>query len=285
MPACHAGGREFESRPFRKKPRFIGAFFVLSPSQSIPSRVLSQLSLIHAIILFGAAFILGLSKSGIKGISIIIVAMLVFVFGAKPSTGILLPMLIVGDIFAVIYYHRHAQWKYLIRLLPFMVIGVLLGTWAGDLLTEEAFRKGMAAVILLAVIVMFLWDKRKSKSVPQHIGFAGIMGLTAGFTTMVGNLAGSFANIFFLAMRLPKDAFIGTTAWLFLIINLFKVPFHIWSWETINLETIQVSVVTIPAIFLGLFVGIRILKKVNDALFRKFTLLMTAIGAIIIYLT
>lgn len=247
--------------------------------------MLSTISNVDFIILFLAAFILGLSKSGIKGISIIIVAMLVFVFGAKPSTGILLPMLIVGDIFAVIYYHRHAQWKYLIKLLPFMALGVILGTWVGDTLTEEAFRKGMAAVILLAVIVMFLWDKKKSKNVPQHIAFAGVMGLTAGFTTMVGNLAGSFANIFFLAMRLPKDAFIGTTAWLFLIINLFKVPFHIWSWKTINIETIQVSAITIPAIFLGLFVGIHLLKRVNDALFRKFILVMTGIGAIIIYLT
>lgn len=247
--------------------------------------MLEQLSLLNLLILFAAAFILGLSKSGIKGISIVIVAMLVFVFGAKPSTGILLPMLIVGDIFAVIYYHRHAQWKYLIRLLPFMALGVLLGTWIGDTLTEETFRKSMAAVILIAVLVMFWWDKRKSKQVPKHIGFAGIMGLTAGFTTMVGNLAGSFANIFFLAMKLPKDAFIGTTAWLFLIINLFKVPFHIWSWGTITDQTIQVSAVTIPAIFLGLFVGIRILKRVNDALFRKFILLMTGVGAIIIYLT
>ncbi len=247
--------------------------------------MLGQLTALDLFILLSAAFVLGLSKSGIKGISSIIVAMLVFVFGAKSSTGVLLPMLIVGDIFAVIYYHRHAQWKYLIRLLPFMMVGVLLGTWIGDSLTEEIFRKSMAGVILFSVMVMFWWDQRKSKNVPKHIGFAGVMGLTAGFTTMVGNLAGSFANIFFLAMRLPKDAFIGTTAWLFLIINLFKVPFHIWSWETIRLETIQVSAVTIPAIFLGLYFGIRILKKVNDILFRRFILIMTGLGAIIIFFT
>ncbi|OEK01178.1 hypothetical protein BFP97_06480 [Roseivirga sp. 4D4] len=247
--------------------------------------MLGQLNALDLFILFSAAFVLGLSKSGIKGISIIIVAMLVFVFGAKSSTGILLPMLIIGDIFAVIYYHRHAQWKYLIRLLPFMMFGVILGTWIGDSLTEEIFRKSMAGVILFSVLVMFWWDQRSSKHVPKHLGFAGIMGLTAGFTTMVGNLAGSFANIFFLAMRLPKDAFISTTAWLFLIINLFKVPFHIWSWETITLQTIQVSAVTIPAIFVGLFFGIRILKRVNDKLFRRFILVMTGLGAIIIFFT
>ncbi len=247
--------------------------------------MLSALSIVDIITVAAAAFVLGLSKSGIKGISIIIVALMVFVFDAKASTGILLPMLIVGDIFAVIYYNRHAQWKYLFRLLPFMMAGVIIGTLVGDNLPEYAFRKSMAIVIFISVLVMFWWDQRKSKNVPQHISFAGVMGLTAGFTTMVGNLAGSFANIFFLAMRLPKDAFIGTTAWLFLIINLFKVPFHVFSWGTIDWQTIQVSMAFIPAIFIGLFVGIRILKRVNDALFRKFILLMTAIGAILIFFT
>ena len=247
--------------------------------------MLSSFSSLDWVILLSAAFVLGLSKSGIKGISIIIVALMVTIFEAKASTGVLLPMLIVGDIFAVIYYNRHAQWKYLIRLLPFMMVGVVLGTLLADDMEDYLFRKLMAVVILFSVLVMFWWDQRKSKTVPTHISFAGVMGLTAGFTTMVGNLAGSFANIFFLAMRLPKDAFIGTTAWLFLIINLYKVPFHIWSWGTINEQSIVASAVTIPAILLGLYVGIKILKRVNDALFRKFILVMTAIGAILIFFT
>ncbi len=211
--------------------------------------------------------------------------MLVFVFGAKASTGILLPMLIVGDIIASIYYNRHTEWKYLIRLMPFMMIGVILGTWVGHGMNEEVFRRSMAIVIFIAVVIMWWWDHRKSKYVPEHIGVAGVMGLIAGFTTMVGNLAGSFANIFFLAMRLPKNQFIGTTAWLFLIINLFKVPFHIFSWGTITWDTLKVDLVTIPTICLGLFVGIRVLKRVNDSLFRKFILIATAAGAILIYFT
>lgn len=247
--------------------------------------MLSALSTLDLFIVAMAAFILGISKSGVKGISIIIVALMVLVFEAKASTGILLPMLIVGDIFAVIYYNRHAQWKYLIRLMPFMMAGVIVGTLVGDDMPEYVFRKSMAVVIFISVVVMFWWDQRKSKKVPQHISFAGIMGLTAGFTTMVGNLAGSFANIFFLAMRLPKDAFIGTTAWLFLIINLFKVPFHVFSWGTISWATLQVSLLFVPAIFLGLFIGIRILKRVNDQLFRKFILFMTGLGAILIFFT
>jgi len=209
--------------------------------------------------------------------------MLVFIFGAKESTGILLPMLIVGDIFAVIYYNRHAQWRFLWKLLPSMVAGVIFGTWVGEIIPEEAFRKSMAAIILISIIMMVWWEKRASKSVPDNLGFASALGLTAGFTTMVGNLAGSFANLYFLAMRLPKNAFIGTTAWLFLIINIFKVPFHIFSWETINADSIKISLITVPFIFLGLFTGVRILKKVNEKMFRNFIFLATAIGAILIF--
>lgn len=247
--------------------------------------MLAQLSTIDWISIVGSALVLGISKSGIKGISIINVALMALVFGAKASTGILLPMLLVGDIFAVIYYNRHAQWKYLIRLLPFMMLGVVLGALIGENLSEEVFRRSMAIIIFISVIVMFWWDQRKSKQVPSHIGFAGVMGLSAGFTTMVGNLAGSFSSIFFLAMRLPKNAFIGTTAWLFLMINLFKVPFHVFSWGTVTLETLKVDAVLLLPILLGLFIGIKILKKVNDALFRKFILIMTGLGAVLIYFT
>lgn len=247
--------------------------------------MLSDLNFTQLSFLCLAGFILGLSKSGIKGISIIIVAILVFVFGAKTSTGILLPMLIVGDIFAVIYYHRHAQWKYMWKLLPAMVVGVVLGTWVGDIVPEEVFRKSMAGIILLSLIMMIWWENRASKRVPDSAAFGGVMGLTAGFTTMVGNLAGSFANLYFLAMKLPKNAFIGTTAWLFLIINVFKVPFHIFSWETINLGSIWVSLVSVPFIFLGLFSGVKILKRINEKHFRNFIFLATGVGAILIFLT
>lgn len=247
--------------------------------------MLQDLSLLDIATVSVAAFILGLSKSGIKGISIIIVAMLVFVFGAKASTGILLPMLIIGDVFAVIYYNRHAQWSFLFKLLPPMIIGVLVATYVGERIPEDLFRKSMAIIILVSVVMMIWWDKRKSKDVPDNLLFAGAFGFTAGFTTMIGNLAGSFANLYFLAMQLPKNAFIGTTAWLFLIINIFKVPFHIWSWETISWSTAIVSFSFAPFIFLGLFIGVRLLKKVNDRLFRRFILLATAVGAILIFLT
>ena len=86
------------------------------------------------------------------------------------------------------------------------------------------------------------------------------MGIFAGFTTMVGNLAGAFSNIYFLAMRLPKNAFIGTAAWLFFIINIFKVPFHIWFWQTINKASFFTSLELMPFEIFGLISGVQIPK-------------------------
>lgn len=231
-----------------------------------------------------AGMVLGISKAGIKGISIIVVTLLALIFGGKVSTGILLPMLTMGDIFAVWYYRRHAQWPYLQKLLPWMMIGVLLGVWIGKDLPEDLFRQGMAIIILGSVIMMYWWEQKKDKQVPEHWWFAGTMGSAAGFTTMIGNLAGAFSNIYFLAMRMPKNEFIGTAAWLFFIINLFKLPFHIWVWETVSWQSLSLNIRLFPAVFLGLLLGVFLVKKIKDATYRHMILLLTALGALLILL-
>jgi len=231
-----------------------------------------------------AAFIIGVSKSGVKGTAIIAVTFMALAFETKASTGLVVPLFIVGDIFAVIYYNRHAQWKYIIRFLPWVFLGVFIGNFIGKDLNEATFKIGMAIVILGSVIMMYWWDRRKSKAVPKHWAFAGLMGLLAGITTMIGNLAGSFANIFFLAMRLPKNEFIGTAAWLFFIINIFKLPFHIWSWGTITSDSLLLDLKLVPAIILGLFAGVQLVKIIKEDFYRKMILILTALGAVAILL-
>ncbi|AUP79739.1 sulfite exporter TauE/SafE family protein [Flavivirga eckloniae] len=228
-----------------------------------------------------AVFLLGLSKSGIKGIGIIIVVMLAFVFGEKASTGVLLPMLIAADIFAVIYYNRHAQWGYVKKLMPWMIIGVLIGVWIGNDISETVFKRIMAVIIIFSVLIMFYTENRKTTKIPTNKWFSGTAGFLAGFTTMVGNLAGPVSNIYFLAMRLPKNEFIGTAAWLFFIINVFKLPFHFFVWKTINKETLILNSVLIPAIIIGFFVGVAIVKLISNINYRRFILIVTAAGGII----
>ncbi|MBO0591115.1 sulfite exporter TauE/SafE family protein [Cellulophaga sp. E16_2] len=242
----------------------------------------SNISQSSWILAFLAAIILGISKSGIKGIAIIIVTLMAIAFGAKESTGLIVPLLIAGDIFAVIYYNRHTQWSYILRFLPWMISGVLIGVVIGKELDEETFKFGMSFIILGSVVMMYWWDRRKSKSVPTHWAFAGSIGIMAGITTMIGNLAGAFSNIFFLAMRLPKNEFIGTAAWLFFIVNVFKLPFHIFVWETITPDTLWINLKLVPGILIGLLIGVRLVKIIKDEFYRKMILILTAIGALLI---
>jgi hypothetical protein len=163
-----------------------------------------------------------------------------------------------------------------------MIFGVLVGVIGGVYISENLFKYGMAGIILFSVSLMYYWENKKDKKIPKHWFFSSSMGTLAGFTTMVGNLAGAFSNIYFLAMRLPKNAFIGTAAWLFFIINSFKIPFHIWSWQTINKVSILKSIELVPFVILGLFVGVVLVKKINEDAFRKLILILTALGGVLI---
>ena len=240
-----------------------------------------HLTLFSFLIAFLAALLLGMGKAGIKGLGVVIVLIMAIVFGGKPSTGVLIPLMIIADVFAVFYYHRHTQWQYLIKLLPTMFLGVLIGVWIGNDISEVLFKQIMAVLILITLAVMVIMEKKKSNDIPSHWTFSSGMGLLSGITSMIGNLAGSFADIYFLAMRLPKNEFIGTAAWLFFIINVFKLPFHIFIWKTVTTETLVLNSVLIPAVIIGFFLGAYIVKLISNVNYRRFILIVTAIGGVI----
>jgi len=241
-------------------------------------------SLTHWVLILLAAFIIGLSKAGLKGIDMLNITIMAIVFGGKASTGVVLPLLCVADIMAVIYYNRHVEWTHFWKLMPWMMIGVLIGVYVGKDLDETVFRRMMAIIIMLTVIVMIALEFRKNAIMPANKLFAAGMGLVAGFTTMLGNLAGAFSNIYFLAMRMPKNSFIGTAAWVFLVINLFKLPFQVFYWKNITAGTLQTDLFLLPALMLGFWAGIKIVAKIEDDNYRKIVIVLTLIGAVVIFL-
>jgi uncharacterized protein len=230
------------------------------------------------------AMLVGVSKSGLNSVSIITVSILAWLFGSKISTGILLPMLICADILAVFYYKRHAKWQLLGRLAPWVVLGILVGVWVGKDLNEALFKKMMATIVFIIVIALFWFEKRPLKEVPHSKWFSGIMGIATGFTTMVGNQAGGFTNVYFLSMRLSKNDFIGTNAWLFLFINLFKLPFHIFSWQTVNAHSIVINLTLLPFLIIGFYIGIYIVERIVDERYRQVILWLTAAATLFVIL-
>lgn len=231
-----------------------------------------------------AAFIIGLSKAGVKGLDMMNVALMAIVFGGKASTGVVLPLLCLADMMAVRYYHRHAQWEHFWKLLPWMVVGILVGVYVGKDLNEIVFRRIMALIIICIVVIMLVLEFSKRISVPHNKAFAAVMGITSGFTTMIGNLAGALSNLYFLALRMEKNDFIGTAAWLFLVINLFKVPFQVFSWKNITPATLWIDLLLLPALVLGFLGGLRIVSRIRDDSYRKVVIVLTLIGAVFIFL-
>jgi len=228
-----------------------------------------------------ASLLIGMSKGGIKGLGILIVIMLAHVYGEKPSTGIMVPLLIAADILAVIYFKKHVKWKYLVKFMPAMFVGVVVATYVAEGWDDALFKKWMSGIILISVAYMIYVEYRNIHINTSNKLISNGLGFTAGFTTMIGNLAGPFANLFFLATRIPKNELIGTTAWVFFIINIFKVPFHVYKWETISMTTLQINLDLLPSVFIGFFIGIKLVDKISDQVYRKFLLSVTAIGALL----
>jgi uncharacterized membrane protein YfcA len=230
------------------------------------------------------AFIIGLSKAGLKGIDMMNVVIMAIVFGAKESTGIVLPLLCAADVLAVLYYNRHARWSHVFKLIPWMVAGIVIGNFLGKDMNEPVFRKIMALIIVLTVLIVVIMEIRKTIVMPTNKLFVATMGLSAGVTTMLGNLAGAFSNLYFLAMRLPKNDFIGTAAWVFLLINFFKLPFQVFYWKNINGDTLYMDLLLLPVMVIGFWLGLKVVAKIKDDGYRRVVIALTLAGAIFIFL-
>jgi uncharacterized membrane protein YfcA len=245
--------------------------------------ILSLFSVTNWLLILLSAFIIGLSKAGLKGIDMMNVTIMAIVFGGKASTGVVLPLLCAADILAVFYYNRHAEWKHFWKLIPWMVIGILVGVYVGKDLDEVVFRRIMATIIILTIVILVSLEFRKSFQMPSNRLFAASMGLVAGFATMLGNLAGAFSNVYFLAMRMPKNNFIGTAAWVFLVINLFKLPFQVIYWHNITLSSLKTDLVLLPALLLGFWLGIKMVARIQDDRYRRLVFVLTIVGALVIF--
>jgi len=228
---------------------------------------------------------IGLSKAGFNGITTVIVPFTALTFGAKESTGLTLPLLCFADIAAVIYYNRHTEWKYILRLLPWTLTGFVTAILIDRLVPVTAFKYLLGGSIILGLAVMVWNDLRgKDKPAPSAWWFSALFGIAGGFSTTIGNVAGPVMAVFLLSMRLPKNNFVGTSAWFFLIINYLKLPVQIFLWKNITADTLIMDATLIPFILAGLFAGIVLVKKISEPIFRKVIFVLTLISTVFLFI-
>lgn len=224
------------------------------------------------------ALLIGMAKTGVHGAGMFSVPILAIVFGGQLSSGVMLPILMMADVMGVWYYRKHASWPHLKLLFPWAAAGVIAGTLAGFFMDETIFRVFMGITIIISVVIM-IWLEQKPHQVPTARWFGALSGIAGGFTSMVGNLASSVMAVYFLSVRLPKNIFIGTTAWFFLAVNAFKVPFHIFFWKTISWDIVVLDLMLLPLIVIGALAGIWVVRQFSDRSYRWFIMAMTILAA------
>ncbi|MBS7614472.1 sulfite exporter TauE/SafE family protein [Candidatus Bathyarchaeota archaeon] len=240
-----------------------------------------ELNWLQWMIALATAFSIGLTKTGIPGLSILFIPLMAEYFPAKASTGIVLPLLMFADVFAVAYYRRHAVWPCLLRLMPWTALGVVIGFVAMERIDDSQLKPIIGAIILVILVVNFWFENsgRGDLFVSQNWWFAVGTGVAAGVTTMMANAAGTIVSIYFLTMKIPKTEFIGTGAWYFFLLNWFKVPFSA-SLNLITAESLQLDFMVFPAVAVGAVAGIVFLKRIPEKKFRVFVQALAAIAAI-----
>lgn len=228
--------------------------------------------------------LIGMAKTGLSGVGLMVVPILANAFGGRASVGLLLPILIFADVFAVTWYNRHAEWKHVLRLIPWALAGILIATLVGKSISDTSFNRLLAAIVIIGIVILIWQDLRSGKmKIPDSRWFAASMGLMGGFATMMGNAAGPVMALYLLSMRLPKNSYIGTGAWFFFIVNLSKVPLHIWSWKTITTESFLLDVLMIPAIAAGALLGIWVVRLLPEKVFRIIIIATTLLSAVLLF--
>jgi uncharacterized membrane protein YfcA len=227
----------------------------------------------------GAALLTGFSKAGVPGIGILIPVLAAMAMPARLSTGFILPVLIEGDCIAVGYWRRKAAWRSLARVLPWTAVGIVAGYFLMGSLSDAVFRPLLGAMILAIVGLDLLRRAMRVELRAENRVVAAVIGALAGVFTMLANAAGPVMAIYLLSMGMPKEEFVGTSAWFYFIVNLFKLPFSL-SLGLVTLESLKVDLFLLPLVVAGSFLGVLALKKLPQKAFNYIAQALAIAGGV-----
>jgi len=223
----------------------------------------------------------GTTKTGMPGLGILIVPLMALVLPTRQSTGILLGILILADLFAITYHRHNARWGHVVRLLPAAFAGIVAGYFGLRFVNDQQLKPVIGGIVLIMLAVNY-WRTRvqgEDAPVPTQWWFAVVLGFMAGVTTMMANAAGPIMIIYLLAMRLPKVEFVGTGAWFFFVVNWLKVPFSA-SLDLMTAESVKLNLMMLPCIAIGAVAGIFLLKRIPQKVFNAAVQILAAAAAI-----
>ncbi len=256
--------------------------------QTAPLRVARLFTVGALLIGLLAGFVVGLSKTGLPGAALIAVPMLATVFDGRMIAGGTLPILLVADLFAVSWYRRHARWDVLRPLAPWIGLGYAVGvTFFVAVGTATDVIEATIGVIILGIVGLQVVRMRRRRP-PTGTGrtIAASHGTIGGFTTFVANAAGPVINTYLLRLGLPKHELVGTSAWLYLTLNMSKIPLYaaLGAWTAggpfFTAESLLFDLAVMPGVLVGVVAGRVLFRHLPQQLFTVIVLTLSAAGAI-----
>ena len=226
-----------------------------------------------------AALLTGLAKTSIPGLASIAAALYALVLPAKESTGMMLVLLLAGDLLAIWAYRHDANFKLLRRLVVSVLTGVVAGAIFMRFVTQAQMRKSIGIILLLLVVLTIWQRRRKLTNIPANKPMRAIAGALAGFTTMVANAGGPVTSMYFLACKFSVKTFLGTTAWFFFLVNLSKLPFTI-SLGLIQPQHLQIAAFLVPIVLFGALAGRALARRLTLAVFEPLVIITTIISTL-----
>jgi uncharacterized protein len=236
-----------------------------------------------------AVLVVGFAKTAIGGSGALAVVLFASVLPARESTGHVLPLLIAGDLIAVVVYRGHADWRMLLRLFPWVAVGTVLGAVFVAYADDEVMRISIGVTLLVLSAGQLLHRRPGAEPSPAagtrpavpHRALAAGAGVLAGITTMVANAAGAVTSLYFLLSGLPMLGFLGTGAWFYLVVNVFKVPFSV-GLGLLDWGAVLLTLALVPAVGAGALIGIAAIKRIDQRLFEQVTLGLVVVAAVLL---
>src|SRR4029077_19132536 len=226
-----------------------------------------------------SAFMIGVAKTGAPGVGTMIAPLMVLTVGdARLAAAWTLPVLSTADVFAVVYWRRHAETRQLFSLIPWVLVGIAGGAVALSL--DEQIIRRIIGVIIVGMLLVYLW--RRFSPTPQVAGNPAFYGICTGFASTLANAAGPVMNIYLLSRKLPKEKFVATGAWFFFVVNLLKAPVYAWH-GLYSRESLTFDLLMVPAVLAGALAGRWLIRNLDQSMFEVLVIALTAISCLFLF--
>jgi uncharacterized membrane protein YfcA len=226
-----------------------------------------------------SAFVIGVSKTGAPGAGTLVAPLMIMTVGdARHAAAWTAPILSIADVFAVVYWRRHADVGKLFSLVPWVLAGMAGGAAALSL-SEPVLRRLVGGVVVFMLAVHVLRRLYPSSEVVRG---SALYGVTAGFASTVANAASPVMNLYLLSRHLAKEQFVATGAWFFFVINLSKVPIYAW-YRLYSSKSLLFDALLAPAVVVGAFGGLWLVRRVSQRLFDILVVALTVISTVFLF--